>query len=127
MVPISATGTRICASIRGLLRPELGQRYRLVYDRAALIALPGAMRRQYAALMSRLVEAGGQVLLVTLEYQPEQQLQPPFSVGRWRCAPCLSATLCRGAGPGAELQVPGCSRGSSPISTRWFYRLIRRG
>jgi thiopurine S-methyltransferase len=39
--------------------PELGQRYRLVYDRAALIALPGAMRRQYAALMSRLVEAGG--------------------------------------------------------------------
>lgn len=61
--------------------PELGRRYRLAYDRAALIALPTAMRRQYATLMSRLIEAGGQVLLVTLEYQPEQQVQPPFSVG----------------------------------------------
>ena len=54
---------------------ELGRRYRLAYDRAALIALPTAMRRQYATLMSRLIEAGGQVLLVTLEYQPEQQVQ----------------------------------------------------
>ena len=57
--PISATGTRICASTRGIFRrPELGRRYRLVCDRAALIALPTAMRRQYATLMSRMVEAG---------------------------------------------------------------------
>ncbi len=100
--------------------PELGCRYRLAYDRAALIALPTAMRRQYATLMSRLIEAGGQVLLVTLEYQPEQQVQPPFSVGRWRCAPCSSATLawrCWGAPP--SWITPGCARGSSPISMRW--------
>ncbi len=100
--------------------PELGRRYRLAYDRAALIALPTAMRRQYAELMSRLIEAGGQILLVTLEYQPEQQRQPPFSWGRWRCAPCSSATSrWRCWGERRSSITPGCCRASSPTSTRW--------
>jgi len=108
--------------------PELGQRYRLVYDRAALIALPGAMRRQYAALMSRLVEAGGQVLLVTLEYQPEQQLQPPFSVGEMEVRTLFERDFgVEVLGRGAELDHPRVLSGQLSYFDEVAYRLIRRG
>ena len=51
-----------------------------VYDRAALIALPPAMRRRYAEeLYARLpVDCCG--LLITLEYPPAEKAGPPFSV-----------------------------------------------
>lgn len=108
--------------------PELGQRYRLVYDRAALIALPGAMRRQYAALMSRLVEAGGQVLLVTLEYQPEQQQQPPFSVGEMEVRTLFERDFgVEVLGRGAELDHPRVLSGQLSYFDEVAYRLIRRG
>lgn len=50
-----------------------------VYDRAALIALPAAMRQAYVRHMQTLV---GEVphLLITLEYPPGQMDGPPFSV-----------------------------------------------
>ena len=99
--------------------PSLGRRYRLVYDRAALIALPTAMRRQYAALISSLVETGGQILLVTLEYQPEQQSQPPFSVGEMEVRALFERDFvlrCWGAPP--RWITRGCCRVSSPTSMR---------
>lgn len=61
------------------LRPGHLGRIDAVYDRAALIALPEAMRRQYADHLQSLV---GSVphLLVTLEYPQGQMSGPPFSV-----------------------------------------------
>ena len=108
--------------------PELGCRYRLAYDRAALIALPTAMRRQYATLMSRLIEAGGQVLLVTLEYQPEQQVQPPFSVGEMEVRTLFGRDFGGEVlGGAAELDHPRVRSGQRPYFDEVAYRLIRRG
>ncbi len=50
-----------------------------VYDRAALIALPQAMRPRYAAHMARLAP-GVPILLITLEYPEDEMEGPPFSV-----------------------------------------------
>ena len=50
-----------------------------VYDRAALIALPHSMRKEYAAHLKRIISSGMRVLLVTLEYD-QQRESPPFSV-----------------------------------------------
>lgn len=62
-----------------LKREDLGA-IRAVYDRAALIALPPAMRADYARHMARLLPAGAHILLITMEY-PEGALEgPPFSV-----------------------------------------------
>lgn len=51
-----------------------------VYDRAALIALPPAMRPDYAEKMSWLVPGDAPQLLITLEYPQHQMSGPPFSV-----------------------------------------------
>ena len=53
---------------------------RAVYDRAALIALPGEMRPRYVSHLFDLLPPLPAMLLVTLDY-PQQQMQgPPFSV-----------------------------------------------
>ena len=51
-----------------------------VYDRAALIALPRALREQYAAALASLLPAQARTLLITLEYDQSQMAGPPFSV-----------------------------------------------
>lgn len=50
------------------------------YDRAALVALPPAMRRQYVESFARLVPGGARVLLVAFEYPQHLREGPPFSV-----------------------------------------------
>lgn len=50
-----------------------------VYDRASLIALPPAMRRDYAAKMLELAQLSPK-LLITLEYEQSKMDGPPFSV-----------------------------------------------
>lgn len=52
-----------------------------LYDRAALIALPPAMRERYRAMLSQILPAGGKGLLVTLDYDQSKLDGPPFSVG----------------------------------------------
>lgn len=51
-----------------------------VYDRAALIALPHALREQYAETLASLLPATARMLLITLEYEQSQMAGPPFSV-----------------------------------------------
>ncbi|MEL0168172.1 MAG: thiopurine S-methyltransferase [Pseudomonadaceae bacterium] len=63
------------------LRAEQLSAIRVVYDRAALIALPPAMRERYVAHQRHLLPAGWRMLLVTLDYPQEQRPGPPFSVG----------------------------------------------
>lgn len=50
------------------------------YDRAALIALPPEMRRQYADTQKALIKPGGRGLMVTVEYDQTEMQGPPFSV-----------------------------------------------
>ncbi|WP_107852208.1 thiopurine S-methyltransferase [Oceanimonas marisflavi] len=58
----------------------LGRQFELAYDRAALIALPPAMRPGYAALMASLMSSAGRVLLVTVNHDSVKGQQPPFAV-----------------------------------------------
>ena len=51
-----------------------------LYDRAALIALPPAMREQYAAHLLSILPEGLQGLLITLDYDQAQMPGPPFAV-----------------------------------------------
>lgn len=62
------------------LRPADLAGNRLVYDRAALIALPEPMRRRYVSHLRELLPPGWRMLLVTLDYPQEERPGPPFSV-----------------------------------------------
>lgn len=61
------------------LTVEILGRVDAVYDRASLIALPLAMRQDYAAKMTELTQLAPK-LLVTLEYDQSKMDGPPFSV-----------------------------------------------
>jgi thiopurine S-methyltransferase len=50
------------------------------YDRAALVALPPAMREQYVTGLSALLPAGSRTLLISFEYAQALKAGPPFSV-----------------------------------------------
>lgn len=52
----------------------------LVYDRAALVALPEEMRADYAQRLLQLLKPGGRILLVSMDYVQTELLGPPFSV-----------------------------------------------
>lgn len=52
----------------------------VVYDRAALIALPPPMRRRYVREVYAKLPAGCRGLLITLEYPQDEKSGPPFSV-----------------------------------------------
>lgn len=51
-----------------------------VYDRAALIALPPDVRKQYTKEMVERLPPGTDILLLTFEYPQEFMQGPPFSV-----------------------------------------------
>ncbi|WP_194435098.1 thiopurine S-methyltransferase [Vibrio fluminensis] len=52
----------------------------IVYDRAALVALPEEMRDAYVERLKGLLNPGARILLVTLDYVQEEMAGPPFSV-----------------------------------------------
>ena len=62
------------------LTPNRIGRFDLIYDRAAIIALPADLRPAYARQLRSLLEPGGRMLLITLEYDQTQTDGPPFSV-----------------------------------------------
>jgi thiopurine S-methyltransferase len=62
------------------LTPENAGRFDLVYDRAALIAIPEDRRPAYVRQLDSLLDPGGQILLITLEYDPLQMSGPPHTV-----------------------------------------------
>ena len=51
-----------------------------VYDRAALVALPPAMRPAYVSHSKRLTRPGTRTLLITLDYPDHEMKGPPFAV-----------------------------------------------
>ncbi len=52
----------------------------LIYDRAALVALPKEMREEYVQVLRSRLKEGGRILLVTLDYDQNEMAGPPFSV-----------------------------------------------
>ncbi len=69
------------ADIFAVTRDALGPDVRAVYDRAALIALPPALRAAYAAHLLALTDPGTRFLVITLAYPQDVMAGPPFSVG----------------------------------------------
>lgn len=69
----------LCGDVFDLDRGTLGE-VAGVFDRAALVALPAAMRADYAAHLARLADPGTRTLLVTFEYEQARMSGPPFSV-----------------------------------------------
>jgi len=68
-----------CGDIFALTADDL-QGCTALYDRAALIALPPAMREGYAQQLTQLLPSGCRGLLVNLDYEQSQMDGPPFSV-----------------------------------------------
>ena len=52
----------------------------VVFDRAALVALPAEMRQRYVTHLTTLLPAGSRILLVTTDYPQEQKIPPPFAL-----------------------------------------------
>lgn len=69
----------VCGDVMALDAAELGGCSGL-YDRAALIALPPQMRREYAERIYARLPRGCRGLMITLEYAQGERNGPPFSV-----------------------------------------------
>ncbi len=61
------------------LKADRGQ-FDLVYDRAALIALPPNKRLEYVRHLKSLMGPGAAMLLISVEYDSRKMEGPPFSV-----------------------------------------------
>lgn len=61
------------------LDPDMLRSVDAVYDRAALIALPRAVRQNYALFLANCLKPGAKMLLVTRQ-APQEKLSPPFNV-----------------------------------------------
>ncbi len=77
----SAQGITVLCGDFFTLQPHDVASVLAVFDRAALIALPEAMRRAYVAKLREILPAGTVMLLVTPEYDQQQMKGPPFAVG----------------------------------------------
>lgn len=69
----------LCGNFFGLT-PELVGEIGAVYDRAALVAMPPEMQERYVDQLLRLLPGRPPMLIVTLEYDPEEMNGPPFPV-----------------------------------------------
>jgi thiopurine S-methyltransferase len=76
----SAAGVSVLQGDFFALQPQHLQDVAATYDRAALIALPPAMRAGYARHLATLLAPGSLVLLITLEYDQREMQGPPFAV-----------------------------------------------
>lgn len=63
------------------VRKELMGHIDLIYDRAALIALPKEIRQKYVIHLVHLIDLDTKALLITTHFDQTQIQGPPFSVG----------------------------------------------
>lgn len=61
------------------LEPEMLRSVDAVYDRAALTALPRAVRQNYALFLAHCLKPGAKMLLITRQ-APEERHSPPYNV-----------------------------------------------
>ena len=99
-----------------------------VFDRAALVALPPPMRRDYAARMAALTTSGTLTLLVSMEYDQREMRGPPHAVLRGEIHDLYAATheiTELGSYEALEDFPRMAARGVSALGER-VYRLRRR-
>lgn len=68
-----------CADFFALSKEDLGE-FSVIFDRAALVALPDDLRTSYAQHLVSFLSPGGKVLLVTMDYDTDEMSGPPFFV-----------------------------------------------
>jgi thiopurine S-methyltransferase len=91
-----------------------------VYDRAALVALPEAMRERYAAHLKAITACAPQLLL-TYRYDPRQLDGPPFSIDAEEVDRHYGDTY--DAERRASVDVPGGLKGVCPAAEEaWVLR-----
>lgn len=73
------TITLFCGNFFRLNKKQLGP-IDVIYDRAALIALPADLRRQYVNHLLNLIDLGSKILLITMVYDQSSMSGPPFSL-----------------------------------------------
>lgn len=56
----------------------------VIYDRAAVVALPGDIQNQYARFLGRCAPPGSKVFLISLSYDQQEMEGPPFSTPQTR-------------------------------------------
>lgn len=61
------------------LRQEMLSSVDAIYDRAALVALPPAVRQNYALFLAQCLQPEAKILLITRQ-APEPRQQPPFNI-----------------------------------------------
>lgn len=75
--------TLLCGDFFALtlgIEGQSAEGFAAIYDRAALIALPPSMRDAYIDKLVSVLRPDGQILLITLQYPPEERQGPPFSI-----------------------------------------------
>ena len=98
----------------------------VIYDRAALIALPVPMRISYVEKLLSLLGPEGQILLITLEYPPELHQGPPFSVEQQQIEQLFAGfKVDKLASEALTRESSGFSRRGLLGSTEVVYRLYR--
>lgn len=80
-----------CGDFFAVTRADLGP-VAAIFDRAALVALPPAMRIAYARHLTELTPPGCRMLLVTMEYDQQQMRGPPHAVPADEVAALYGAT-----------------------------------
>ncbi|GAB6070980.1 thiopurine S-methyltransferase [Thiomicrorhabdus hydrogeniphila] len=71
--------TLLCGDFFHLTKEQCSDIH-VVYDRAALVALPPEMRKQYVKHLAEILPKNSQYLLITMEYDQTSMNGPPFSV-----------------------------------------------
>lgn len=68
-----------CGDVFAIGVAQVG-RVAAVFDRAALVALPNVLRRQYVAHLDAITPPGTRTLLITMEYAQAEMPGPPHAV-----------------------------------------------
>lgn len=90
-----------------------------VYDRAALVALPEAMRRDYARHLIATTAAARQ-LLIAFEYDQTRMDGPPFSVSETEIRALYTETYARERAIDVDIGGPLAERAGSVRETAWL-------
>ena len=98
-----------------------------VYDRAALVALPTAMRSEYVTRLAGLLPGETPVLLISMSYDQTRMQGPPFSVDDDEVRRLYGGTFeitCIGQSSGPEIVGNLRQRGLQTLDEK-VYRLVR--
>lgn len=69
----------LCGDFFDLTRNDL-KKVHAVYDRASMVALPPAMRKNYVQHLVSILQPATQILLITFDYPQAEMSGPPFAV-----------------------------------------------